>query len=116
MRRIDRLLVLALVAGLAGLNVAEIAAQVAPIPPFAAESSKPLMPKPFHDLIYSTWTKTCTPEGTKRLRFTGKVGRLPNGEATVTAVLFEQEGRSDKILRVMLPLGAHDRAGHACDR
>jgi invasion protein IalB len=97
MRRTGRLVVVVLATSLAVLDVAEIAAQVAPSP---AEPFKfPASEKP----TYRPWTKTCWQAQDEKTCATRSDGRLRNGSTTVSVMLFEQDGRSDKILRIMLP-------------
>jgi invasion protein IalB len=105
MRRTGRLVVVALSMVLAVLNVAEIAAQIPPSP--VARFEFPASEKP----SYLPWMKICWRQKDKNACSTRSDGRLRHGATTVSVMLFEQEGRSDKILRIMLPHNVMLRVG-----
>jgi invasion protein IalB len=60
-------------------------------------------------LMYSPWTKVCAKgeaADAKQVCFTGKEGRLPdNGMMVIGAVVVEQDGSPNKMLRITVPLG-----------
>lgn len=60
-------------------------------------------------LMYSPWTKVCAKgeaADAKQVCFTGKEGRLPdNGMMIIGAVVVEQDGSPNKMLRITVPLG-----------
>ena len=99
MRRTGRLVVVALATSFAVLDVAEIAARVAPSP---AEPFKLPTPKVSEIPTYLPWIKTCWQQENEKVCATRSDGWLRNGETAVSVMLFEQEGRSDKFLRVKL--------------
>ncbi|MCK1396462.1 invasion associated locus B family protein [Bradyrhizobium sp. 1] len=58
-------------------------------------------------LTYVKWTKFCLKgqeANAKQVCFTGKDGRIENGQPVIAAVLIEPEGESKKILRLTFPL------------
>jgi invasion protein IalB len=59
--------------------------------------------------MYSPWTKVCAKgeaADAKQVCFTGKEGRLPdNGMMIIGAVVVEQDGSPNKMLRITVPLG-----------
>jgi len=96
-QRTASLIISVLVTLLAVLDVERIAAQVSPPPTGRFEFPTSEAP------TYLPWIKMCWQEQDKKFCSTRSDSRLRHGATTVSVILIEQAGRSDKILRIMLP-------------
>jgi invasion protein IalB len=84
------------------------AATAAPAPAPAAPQAGAPGSAEMPQLVYSPWMKYCgkgKDPGAKEVCFTGKDGRLENGQPVVAAALIEPEGEPRKLLRITLPTG-----------
>jgi invasion protein IalB len=74
-----------------------------------AQAAAPAAGNEVPPLMYSPWTKVCAKgeaADAKQVCFTGKEGRLPdNGMMVIGAVVVEQDGSPNKMLRITVPLG-----------